>query len=53
MKGKLSGNGLLAVQPAPLHYHSLQRLKHQALKLGMSHDKQILIFSEARQDLEL
>ena len=48
--GKLSA-AIQAVQPAPLHYRSLQRLKHQALSKG-GYDRQIYLSPRARQDLK-
>ena len=42
---------LLAIQPAPLHYRSLQNLKHIALR-KKGHDGQIGLSQAARKDLE-
>ena len=49
--GKLSAT-VMAIRPAPLHYRSLQRLKHKALQGSKFYDRQIRISSEAREDLE-
>ena len=48
--GKLSA-AIQAVQPAPLHYRSLQRLKHRALAQG-GYDRQIQLTIEAKADLQ-
>ena len=48
--GKMSA-ALLAIQPAPLHYRSLQNLKHIALR-KKGYDGQICLSSAARKDLE-
>ena len=47
---KLSA-AIQAMQPAPLHYRSLQRFKHQALSKG-GYDGQIYLSPRARQDLK-
>ena len=48
--GKLSA-AILAIYPAPLHYHSLQQLKHKALK-SSGFDNVITISPSAQEDLE-
>lgn len=48
--GKMSA-ALLAIQPAPLHYRSLQNLKHIALK-KKGYDGKIRLSLSARKDLE-
>ena len=48
--GKMSA-ALLAVQPAPLHYRSLQNLNHIALR-RKGYDSQIWLSSAAHKDLE-
>ena len=48
--GKMSA-ALLAIQPAPLHYRSLQNLKHIALR-KKGYDGQIGLSLSARKDLE-
>ena len=47
--GKLS-SAILAVYPAPLHYRSLQRLKHQALHRA-GYDSPMWMSVEAQEDL--
>lgn len=47
--GKMSA-AILAVYPAPLHYRSLQNLKHRAMRAA-GYDGSLRISSEARQDL--
>ena len=42
---------LLAIHPAPLHYRSLQNLKHIALR-KKEYDGQIGLSLSARKDLE-
>ena len=49
--GKLSVT-VMAVHPAPIHYRSLQHLKHQALLGSKCYDCLIQISYEAREDLE-
>ena len=48
--GKMTA-ALLAVHPAPLHYRSLQHLKHVALR-RKGYDGQVTISPEARRDLQ-
>ena len=48
--GKLSA-AILAIYPAPLHYRSLQRLKHRALRVS-NYDSQMTISIPAQQDLQ-
>ena len=48
--GKLSA-AISAVHPAPLHYRSLQQLKHQALA-AQGYDGEISVSREALQDLQ-
>ena len=48
--GKLSA-AILAIYPAPLHYRSLQRLKHQALRVS-GFDNLMIISHSAQEDLQ-
>ena len=48
--GKLTSS-IQAIFPAPLHYRSLQHLKHQALAQGKGFDATIALSSEAREEL--
>ena len=48
--GKLSA-AILALYPAPLHYRSLQQLKHRALR-ALNYDQLIEISTPARTDLQ-
>ena len=47
--GKLSA-AILAVHPAPLHYRSIQQLKHKALPLG-GYDQQVALSQKAKEDI--
>ena len=48
--GKLTAS-IQAIFPAPLHYRSLQHLKHQALAQQKGFDATIALSSEAREEL--
>ena len=48
--GKLTAS-IQAIFPAPLHYRSLQHLKHQALAQQKGFDATIFLSSEAREEL--
>ena len=47
--GKLSA-AILPVHPAPLHYRSIQQLKHKALVLG-GYDQQAALSRKAKEDI--
>ena len=41
----------IAITPAPLHYHALQRLKNRSLSLHHSYESKVSLDQESRQDL--
>ena len=49
--GKLPAT-VMAIHPAPLHYRSLQHLKHQALRGSQNYSSLIRMSPAAKEDLE-